>query len=195
MHSAAEEANIQEPGCARAIETIHYWGKVIKEDFTTRNVDSPDPDFANYREMLDFQRRFNQVMANRVAHAEATTEAGNHKLGAVLANQQQILANQQQIFASLAQFHPRLLALCRTKRNSIRRSVQQNATLSDAVSNKKRPPDDNGISDVQRLVKHTKGTDLTSNGETKPFPVSPFRASRKNLKRLSISAVAKMEEP
>jgi hypothetical protein len=148
-----------------------YWGKTIKEDFITRNVDSPDPAFANYREILDFQHWFNQDMANRVARAEATAEAGNLKLNAVLANQQQILDNQQQIFAAWAQIQS-ALACPVSARVSLSPNESSRATVPDTVSNKKRHPDDNGLGDVQCLVKHTKGTDVASTGETKQFPVS-----------------------
>jgi hypothetical protein len=175
MHSAAEEAKVQEPGCATAVETIHYWGKIIKNDFITRNVDSPDPEFANYREMLDFQHRFNQDLAKRMAHAEAAAEAGNRKLDAVLENQRQILDNQQQIFAFLAQFQSALghpVSHAAAARVSLSPSDPDCAALTDTASSKKRPSDDNGISDVQRLVKHTKGMDVASTGETKQIPVS-----------------------
>jgi hypothetical protein len=175
MYSAAEQANAQEPGCATAIETVRYWGKIIKEDFITRNVDSPDPEFANYREIADFQHRFNQDMVNRVARAEAATKAANLKVDAVLANQQQILAHQQQIVATLAQIQSGLacpVSHTATARVSLSPNEPARSTISNTLPNKKRSPDDNGISDVQRLVKHTKGTDVASAGETKQFPVS-----------------------
>jgi hypothetical protein len=91
----------------------------------------------------------------------------------VLANQQQILDNQQQIFAALAKMQALACPVLHTATAWVSLSPNESdlTTLTDVASSKKRPPDDNGNSEFQRLVKHTKGTDVASAGETRQYPV------------------------